>query len=163
MRPPPPFDLIPQQPPADSKAGDWPPPVPGLRGKSAKLIGRLADDSEAAWLATDWPRQLILLCEVAEAALRHQQAEGRIDADADPAALARAVVAAQADVLGGSRIRFPTAERVRQLLRDAQIWRAFDGRNVAALARRFRIPERSIYEILRRQRELRRRRRQQQT
>jgi Mor family transcriptional regulator len=114
------------------------------------LVRCVAKGRDAADLVNAWPAQLIALVEIAEAAIR------ACPQGADAQTLARAIVAAQAAAIGGGRIYFPTADRVKRLLRDARIWREFDGRNIKPLAAKYRLDEYTIYRILKRQRDLRR-------
>lgn len=152
---PPPLALTPPPSPAADGA-HWPPPDPALRGRSRKLIGQVSPEVDATLLIQDWPEQLVRLTELTEAALRHHMAEH--PEQCDPATLARVVTVAQADYFGGTRMWWPRTVRVRQLLRDLQIYRAFDGRNQGALARKFRLSTSAVTRAIKRQIELRRRR-----
>lgn len=153
----PPLDLQPPPVPAGSVPVRWPTEPPRLRRATDRLVAKIAKGRDVADLVHEWPGQLIALVEIAEASIRTSPK------GADPTTLARCIVVAMADVLGGGRIHFPTAERVRRLLRDACVWREFDGRNVAALAVKYKLDEWSVYRIIKRQRDLRRKSRARRT
>lgn len=144
MTPPDPFVLQPLVPPPPRRAasGQLRLPLP-LR----RVIGRLA----AADIEHDWvyrgPATIYDMIEIAEAALREVS---------DPAAVlhARAAVVAIAAYIGGQKVRFPTPAAVQRLLRDRDLWRAFDGRNTRELADRYGLTERQVFNILRGQRRL---------
>ncbi len=73
-----------------------------------------------------------------------------------PADVAQRVALAQADDLGqtyeGCQIYIPKRDGLARARRDEAIARAFNGRNVAELARRFGLSTTQIYDILSRQR-----------
>jgi Mor family transcriptional regulator len=98
-----------------------------------------------------WTALLRDMADVVEASLR------RVAQD-DPARQADAVVCDLARYIGGKKIYLPDDTRIRRAVRNARIWASFDGRNVADLARTFRLTERQIYSILRKEREIERQR-----
>lgn len=61
------------------------------------------------------------------------------------------------EYLGGAWVWLPDSRPFHRARRDADIWEAFDGRNVLELAERHHLSRQKIYRILRSQRELRRR------
>jgi Mor family transcriptional regulator len=150
------LDLVPPPAGATAPRPVWPAeqPPPRLRRDTARFLGRLAGHHPEADFLHRWPATLVTLRDIAEAALRHCQAQGQA---VDPHAAARAVVVAIADYLGGGRIDLPTTTKVKRALRDAEIWRAFDGRNAAMLAERYQMPLRTVYYVLQQQRRLRQR------
>ena len=96
-----------------------------------------------------WHGRMIGLCEIAEAILQRPSLQGR-----PPEVVAAALVAAIAAQLGGERMWLPGPESIKRALRDREIWYHFDGRNAQDLARRYRMPITTLYDVLRRQRRL---------
>lgn len=73
--------------------------------------------------------------------------------------IARAVVFAICDTMGGSVVYLPRAEILRRALRDAEIFRAWheDSARPSDLARKFGLSSQTTYDIIARQRKLHRR------
>lgn len=78
--------------------------------------------------------------------------------DADQ--LARAGVLALSEYLGGRYFYLSRGDRVRAALRDDEVWREFNGRNIAELAARHGLTERQVYRAIAEQRAMRVKRRQ---
>jgi len=98
-----------------------------------------------------WPRRLCELVDHLEARFR------RKGLGADQArALAEETALAVADLCGGRQIYLPNGQAIRRALRNARIWRDFNGRNIDELARKYRLSTACIYQILAEQRRLRR-------
>ncbi|MBP6636055.1 MAG: hypothetical protein KA179_00110 [Sulfuritalea sp.] len=107
-------------------------------------------------LADRWPGILVEMVDVvADRYRRHGLPPERAGE------LARLAVTAIADHMGGRPRYLPRGDRLRQALRNKQIWDDFDGANVIALADRHRLTTKQIYEILDEQRKLHRARVQQ--
>jgi len=66
--------------------------------------------------------------------------------------LARVGVLALAELMGGDNWYFPNAAELREELRDIEIYRRFNGRNIEALAREYRVTLRQMYRIITKQR-----------
>ncbi|MCS5516188.1 hypothetical protein NWF32_17110 [Pseudomonas qingdaonensis] len=73
--------------------------------------------------------------------------------------LARAVVFAICETMGGSVVYIPRGDTLRKALRDAEIFRAWRENNTRPdeLARKFDLASQTVYDIIARQRELHRR------
>jgi Mor family transcriptional regulator len=102
-----------------------------------------------------WPQMLADFVDVLRAA--YQRAG--IDPDQTDR-LARQGVMALSDYLGGRYFYLAKGENLKQALRDDEIWREFDGQNIAELAQRYSVSERHVYRVLAEQRAMRRKRRQ---
>jgi len=66
--------------------------------------------------------------------------------------LAQVGVLALAELMGGKSWYFPNAADMREELRDIEIYRRFNGRNLEALAREYRVTLRQMYRIITKQR-----------
>jgi len=147
--PAPVFALAPGPTPVQRPAAAWPAdrPPPGLRAPTRRLVGRIACTNPDADLIHQWPGTLITMVEVVTATLRQVQG-------AAPAPAAQAIVAALAAYIGGDKVCFPGPATVQRVLRDHQIYSAFNGRNTKDLAARFGLPVRTVQYILTAQRRL---------
>lgn len=67
---------------------------------------------------------------------------------------ARAAVLSIAEYFGGRMTYLPKGERLLTALRDAEIWRKFNGRNIRELAAEYGVSEIHLYDVLKRQRAL---------
>jgi Mor family transcriptional regulator len=56
--------------------------------------------------------------------------------------------------IGGGQEYMAKSDHVKRMLRDRQLWEAFNGNNHNELARRFNLTTRQVYSILEEQREL---------
>lgn len=108
----------------------------------------------APGVARRWEGSLREMVEIAEAALR--QSMGDNDKVAD---LARRVVFGICDTMGGAVIYLPRGELLKKAMRDAEIYREWHDLNAhpADLARKYRLANQTIYDIIARQRQLHRR------
>jgi len=66
--------------------------------------------------------------------------------------LAMTGVLALAELMGGENWYFPSAAALREELRDIEIYRRFNGCNLEALAREYRVTLRQMYRIISKQR-----------
>lgn len=117
----------------------------GHAGDPLDLIER----SDVAADETKWAPLLADMLRVIEALKRR---EGRAEADAF--ADAQSTVLALAEYFGGRMVYLPRGDRLRTALRDAELWRRFNGRNSAELAHEYRVSEIHCYAILKKQRQL---------
>jgi Mor family transcriptional regulator len=99
-----------------------------------------------------WPRALAELVDVFADYFLHKPG---LDASS-ALAQAQGVVVVLANHFGGRMMYVPRDDKLRIALRDNEIWRAHDGRNVQALAARYDLTSQQIYGILREQREINR-------
>lgn len=109
------------------------------------LIGADLSDVPAA----KWEKSLVESIEVGEAELVRQ--------GMDPAAAfeqASAVVIAIAEYRGGRLFYWPKGDRLRAAIRDAGLYRRFNGRNIDALVEESGLNVIHVYRILREQRAL---------
>jgi len=93
---------------------------------------------------SDWPQSLTDMAEVIDAELKRQ---GLVSEDSDELpslCIALSVV----QVYQGSSHYMPRCDKVAISLRNALIWREFNGRNVAELARRNGLTDRQLYSII---------------
>lgn len=102
-----------------------------------------------------WPQDLVAILRLVEGVLVRR---GMAKAPAFAAAAEAALEMAQYG--GGRMLYLPVGHRLKLALRDAEIWRRFDGRNHHALAQEFGLTVVSIYEVLREQRALHQRKHQ---
>lgn len=102
-----------------------------------------------------WPQLLSDLVAVIE----HDYRALRLDAD-QARRLAMVAVRAVSRYAGGRQIYIPVGEQLDRALRDREIWERWRGNNMSELCRDYGLTERQIYDILRRQRALARRRHQ---
>lgn len=102
-----------------------------------------------------WEGTLKEMCEIAEAELRMRLAD-RLDLVPE---LARSVVFAICDTMGGSVIYLPRGDALKKAMRDAAIFREWREHNVQPpeLVRKYRLASPTIYDIIARQRALHRR------
>lgn len=96
-----------------------------------------------------WPQELAAMLRVIEATLvrRGMDKQAAFAAAAD-------VTTDLAAYRGGRMLYIPQGQRLALALRDAEIWRRFNGRNYQALADEFGMTVVSMYEIIREQRAL---------
>jgi Mor family transcriptional regulator len=125
-----------------------------LQGASAEELQQLLEADESLPEAQRrWPQELSAILRVLEASLL------RAGVDAPRAfSLAAGQVADLAAYRGGRMLYLPQGRRLRTALRDAAIWREFNGKNVEELAEKHRLTSITVYEILREQRALNTRR-----
>ena len=113
----------------------------------------LAHMEDAVVLAR-WQGTLVEMSSLAESQL-HQELPDRAD---DVPKIARAVVYAICQTMGGAVVYIPRGDKLRRALRDAEIFREWRDKNVRpdALARKFDLSSQAVYDIIARQRVLHR-------
>lgn len=117
--------------------------TPPADARAERLLAALRHQADES-LAHRWPVTLSHLVDVALAEARRRNPEAQA-ADLVP------IVAAIACYLSGWNY-LPSPTKIEASLRDARIWREFDGRNHRELAERYRLSRTSIYRILQEQR-----------
>lgn len=106
-------------------------------------------------LQNRWPSLLVEVIDVMQAELIRQKFEE------DSAKLtASKLVGVMAHYFGGKSFYLPAGDKIKEALRDAQIYQEFNGKNVPELVKKYRLSESTIYAILRQQRALQRKRHQ---
>ena len=111
-------------------------------------IGALFDQNR-------WPSLLVEVIEVMQAELLRQNfAEDKAKKTASK------LVGVMAHYFGGKSFYLPAGDKIKEALRDAQIYQEFNGKNVPELIKKYRLSESTIYAILRNQRTLQRKRHQ---
>ena len=68
--------------------------------------------------------------------------------------LARIAVVALSIHIGGNMMYLPRGDRLQKALRNAEIFKLFDGNNTTELAMKFKLSRQTIYDILKNQRAL---------
>lgn len=112
----------------------------------AEVLARLQVDAPGAWEGT-----LAEMLDIVTAALDRR---GIVDARARAAE----IVIDLGGAMGGRYL--PKGDDVRRAVRDAQIWRDYNGRNVTDLAVRYRLTVVRVYQVLAAQRQITRGQRQ---
>lgn len=106
-------------------------------------------------LQNRWPSLLVEVIDVMQAELIRQKFEE------DSAKLtASKLVGVMAHYFGGKSFYLPAGDKIKEALRDVQIYAEFDGKNIPELIRKYRLSQTTIYAILRQQRALHRKRHQ---
>ncbi|AXN95985.1 Mor transcription activator family protein [Pasteurella multocida] len=106
-------------------------------------------------LQNRWPSLLVEVIDVMQAELIRQKFEE------DSAKLtASKLVGVMAHYFGGKSFYLPAGDKIKEALRDVQIYQDFNGKNVPELVKKYRLSESTIYAILRNQRTLQRKRHQ---
>lgn len=106
-------------------------------------------------LENRWPSLLVEVIEVMQAELLRQNfAEDKAKKTASK------LVGVMAHYFGGKSFYLPAGDKIKEALRDAQIYQEFNGKNVPELIKKYRLSESTIYAILRNQRTLQRKRHQ---
>lgn len=104
-------------------------------------------------LQNRWPSLLVEVIDVMQAELIRQKFEE------DSAKLtASKLVGVMAHYFGGKSFYLPAGDKIKEALRDVQIYAEFDGKNIPELIRKYRLSQTTIYAILRQQRALHRKR-----
>ncbi|MEP7041873.1 MAG: Mor transcription activator family protein [Dokdonella sp.] len=112
------------------------------------------DSIENADVCADEKQWAPLLVDMLRVVESQKRREG-MQADA-AAADARTTVLALAEYFGGRQIYLPKGEKLRAALMHAEIYKRFNGRNTRDLAAEYRISEIHCYAVIKRQRELHR-------
>lgn len=103
-----------------------------------------------------WPHTLAELVDVFTDHLERRAGQPPDQARAK----AQDLIVVLAHHFGGRRLYLPCDKTLRLALRDLQIWRDFDGRNIAVLASRWQLTRQQIYNIIAVQRRRHKNRRQ---
>ena len=90
-----------------------------------------------------WPETLAELVDVFTEHLA-RQGQSRDQARAE----AQDLIVVLAHHFGGRRVYLPGDKTLRLALRDLQIWRDFDGRNIAVLESRWQLTRQQLYNII---------------
>lgn len=69
--------------------------------------------------------------------------------------ISAALVAAIGNYFGGVSFYLPHNEKMNKYMRNIRIYKAFDGTNVAALSKQFKVSQQTIYTAIAQQRDLR--------
>lgn len=120
----------------------------------SKQLDALSDDDHQ-WSILRWPERLQTLYAVVLKQLKHLTFD-----DASKHRLAVSIITAQSHYLGGRELYLPTNKTLKEALRDLDIFNRFKGNNIGQLAREYQLTERSIYDILAKQRKVQQNRRQ---
>jgi len=125
-------------------------PAPRLTRRQRRHLGRVSKAIEDRDLLLRWPALVVRWADLITATLVSESAR-----DKPPAEQALLVISALALMHGGRDFRLPHPGEVARVLREARIYREWDGRNAGALAQKYRLDLISVYKIIRRQRALR--------
>ncbi|MCX7128270.1 Mor transcription activator family protein [Aeromonas sp.] len=120
-----------------------------------QLVDRL-DQIPASELTAKWPKALSELVDV----LAYELVRGGMEPELAKAQ-ARKLALVQAHYMGGRAYYIPTGDHLKAALRDRAIWDEFNGRNIDQLARKHGLSVPQTYAVVAEQRELTRRRHQQ--
>lgn len=96
-----------------------------------------------------WPKTLTEVADILENELIKQG-----EKHFTPATRAQKLAFALGVYLGGKSIYIPSGKILKKAIRDLEIYRAFDGQNIAELTRRYQLSESHVYGIIREQRKL---------
>lgn len=115
----------------------------------AKVLAHMQDPA----VLTRWEGTLREMVEIAEAKLNGEMKDGITAAE-----LARHVVFAICDTLGGSVIYLPRGDSLKRGMRDAAIFQDWKEKGIQPLelARKYRLVNQTIYDIIAKQRALHR-------
>jgi len=116
----------------------------------AKVLAHMGDPA----VLLRWEGTLKEMVDIAESELRAKLGERT-----DVPEIARFVVFAICDVMGGSVVYLPRGEALKKAMRDASIFRDWRDNNIQPpeLVRKYRLASPTIYDIIARQRALHRR------
>ncbi|MBA6065960.1 Mor transcription activator family protein [Pseudomonas mosselii] len=116
----------------------------------AKVLAQMSDPV----VLSRWEGTLTEMAGIAESKLR----EVLPDKPDQVPMIARAVVYAICETMGGSVVYIPRGDTLRRALRDAEIFREWRDKNTRPdkLARQFNMSSQAVYDIIARQRELHR-------
>lgn len=121
-------------------------------------IGQLFDHLDtipSAELTNRWPSLLVEVIDVMQAELQRQKV-----AEPEAKLTASKLVGVMAHYFGGKSFYLPAGDKIKEALRDVQIYQDFTGNNVPELIKKYRLSESTIYAIFRTQRALQRKRHQ---
>lgn len=108
-------------------------------------------DEIPAEIKRKWPKDLAALLDIFEAALKR----GGLD-DTQAKRLAHALLAEQAMYCGGRHIYIPKGDRLKQAIRDVELFRDWHDKGLVpdALAAKYRISVQHVYRIINEQRSI---------
>ncbi|WP_299001705.1 Mor transcription activator family protein [uncultured Shewanella sp.] len=92
-----------------------------------------------------WPSTLQSLCELMRVTLEGYKVNNAL-------MLSEALATSLSTYLGGRDVYIPNGERLKDALRDIQIWREFKGNNLELLSRSYGLTERRVSQIIAEQR-----------
>ncbi|WP_299494930.1 Mor transcription activator family protein [uncultured Shewanella sp.] len=92
-----------------------------------------------------WPSTLQSLCELMRVTLEGYKVTNAL-------MLSEALATSLSTYLGGRDVYIPNGERLKDALRDIQIWREFRGNNLELLSRSYGLTERRVSQIIAEQR-----------
>lgn len=116
----------------------------GDQSFSADLAGHL--DKVPVEIRNKWPKDLAALCDIYDDELT------RLGLDAEMVhRISLTLLMAQANYGGGRMFYIPKGDRLRQAIRNRQIYAAFRGNNHAQLAQQYGLTVQRIYDIVREQ------------
>lgn len=115
----------------------------------AKVLAHMEDPA----VLLRWEGTLKEMVEIAEAELR-----SKLGDQTEVPEIARCVVFAICDVMGGSVFYLPRGSALKKAMRDAAIFRDWRENNIQApeLVRKYRLASQTIYDVIARQRALHR-------
>ncbi|OED44057.1 hypothetical protein ACH42_08430 [Endozoicomonas sp. (ex Bugula neritina AB1)] len=123
----------------------------GVDDKNNDIMAHL--DDEVLLEKHSWPGDLVELADIIQSQLKR---EG-VDDEAIYQQIER-VLLAMAFLAGGRNYYLPKSGRIKKALRDKRIYDRFSGRNHRELARQYQLSEQMIYEVIREQAQLHRKR-----
>lgn len=123
------------------------PDMLGLDTVGNDILAHLDDDT--LHQKSNWPGDLVELSEVARTILKDEGEE-----DEHTYRQIDRVVLAISFLCGGRTYYLPKGDRIRNALRDKRIYDRYDGHNIHALCREFKLTEQKLYDVIREQRQL---------
>lgn len=108
------------------------------------VLQTLTDD-ERKDFTHRWPSTLQSLCELMRVTLEGYKVTNSL-------MLSEALATSLSTYLGGRDVYIPNGERLKDALRDIQIWREFKGNNLELLSRSYGLTERRVSQIIAEQR-----------
>lgn len=121
-------------------------------------IGELFDNLDSTPLNEvehRWPKILVEIIDVLSCELERQEF-----AKKEAKLTACKLVGVMAHYFGGNAVYLPSGEKMEKTLREVQMYNDFTGNNVHELVRKYRVSQTNVYDIIRRQRALQRKRHQ---
>lgn len=108
------------------------------------VLQSLTDDERKDFIHR-WPSTLQSLCELMRVTLEGYKVTNAL-------MLSEALATSLSTYLGGRDVYIPNGERLKDALRDIQIWREFKGNNLELLSRSYGLTERRVSQIIAEQR-----------
>lgn len=116
------------------------------------LLAKL-DDGEA--ITQQWPQTAVEMADLFNAFMvQHLLNKGQQLTEANVSTIARQLTVCMARQFGGMQFYMPKIAHIESHMRDLEIYEAFTGHNIKALVRQYKLSEVSIYNIIRRQRQI---------